>query len=239
MNFDGQFQLPTNDAKFTPAILEGNVLVPNENAPNATMYDIKVVYENRITPLLTDEEGKVYTFEEAGLDYATYYDKNRKNGFAHLKYKLFYRISENESPSKVYGYTFPVNGFGLWDAMYALMSIESDCNTILGFSVYEQKETPGLGAGIGEEWWQQQFYKKKIFRESSDGKVDYATSPLGINVVKPGKMDTLTPQQRKSSVDGITGASITSDAIMEAIRNSLQPYRNLLINLRKEYGKKK
>lgn len=239
LNYEGHFELPGEGKKMQNAIFDGKRLVPSKEKVKASMSDITKVYDDRVKPMLTDSSGKTYTFDELNLEYGSYFDKHKKEGFAHLKYKLYYEISANGNPQKAYAYTFPISGFGLWDAIHALISVHTDCTTVLGFSCYDQKETPGLGGEIGEAWWQEQFYKKKIFRESRDGKVDFSMAPLGIDVVKPGRMSSLTSQQKKSSVDGITGASITSDGIMQAIRNSLAPYRKLLIAKRKEYESKK
>ena len=54
---------------------------------------------------------------------------------------------ENEEPE---GYVIPVNGFGLWDAIYGYLAIKPGGNSVIGISWYDQKETPGLGANIAE-----------------------------------------------------------------------------------------
>ncbi len=237
LNYQGYFEIATEEAKMQFAVFDGEKLIPSEKKMKATTAQIKTVYDKRVKPMLADISGKSFTFEEVGLEYGIYFDKHKKEGFSGLKYKLYYEISANGDDNKNYALTFPISGFGLWDAIHALISVEPDCTTILGFSCYDQKETPGLGGEIAEPWWQNQFYQKKIFLESKDGKINFPVAPLGIDVVKPGKMDTLSKQQKKSSVDGITGASITSNGIMQAIQKSLEPYRNLLIRKRTDYEK--
>ena len=215
-----------------PAIFANSHLVFSKKGIRASRSDIQKLYELRVTPLLCNASGQTFTFEQLNMDYTTYFENYQAEGFSQLEYKLYYQISDNENPHQIYGLTFPVLAFGLWDAIAALISIQPNGNTILGFSCYEQKETPGLGGEISEPWWQQQFIGKQIFRTS-----DYTTSPIGIDVVKPAKMDSLNAQQKRSSIAAITGASITSEGIMRGLQSSLTPYRNLLIRTRESYEK--
>ena len=83
------------------------------------------------------------------------------------------------------GYVFPVNGMGLWDAIYGYLAVQPDGNTVIGISWYDQKETPGLGCEYFRSQWQSQFPGKLIFfRNRPTVKTDFKTAPLGIIVVK-------------------------------------------------------
>ena len=64
-----------------------------------------------------------------------------------------------------YGYVIPINGYGLWDAIYGYLGLETDANTVLGMTWYDQKETPGLGGNIALPQWQEQFKNKVIFQK--------------------------------------------------------------------------
>ena len=235
LNYDGYFEILAKDGSTKPAIFDNGRLVESFEKVKATTAQIKTIYNNRIHPMLCDESGTSYTFEEKDIDYPIYFDENKKDGFAHLDYKLYYKVTANGDKNKLYGLTFPITGFGLWDTIHALLCVQPDCNTILGFSCYDHKETPGLGGEISEAWWQNQFYGKKIFRADKNGNVDFSMAPLGINVVKPGQLETLNKRQKNSSVNGVTGASITSKGIMQGIKNSLAPYRNLLLRTSKDH----
>lgn len=230
LNYDGTFLLNGK-----PAIYQDGQLIPTDHPPHATYEQIQAIYTTRVTPMLCDEKGEIFTFEEKGLNYIHYFDTHRKEGFSHLPNKLFYRITANNNPDQIYGITLPISGFGLWDAIYGLITLEGNANTILGFTVYGQQETPGLGGEISEPWWQKQFQGKQVFKDNLQGKVEFQVAPLGIDVVKPGKLEMMNARQRKTSVDGITGATITSEGIMSAIRDSLVPYRNLLIKQHDTY----
>ena len=106
----------------------------------------------------------------------------------------------------------PVRGAGLWGPMWGNIALESDMSTILGVTFDHAGETPGLGAEINTAHYQQQFQNKKIFDESNRF--------VSIKVEKSG---TYKPDNH--TVDAISGGTITSKALEEMIRNSLEPYQ--------------
>ncbi len=251
LSYGGYFQISENEEDFTPANFDASkkILVPAEGKPlQATPDQIKEISELRIRPLLTDKKGDVKTFEELNITISDYLENNTKTGYANLPHKLFYAILPNEADagkitaaevakdlSKAALFVFPVSGFGLWGPIYGYMAVGPGGDKVIGTTWYEHAETPGLGANIAEPWWQKQFYGKLIFQESAGGKVDFQTADMGIIVVK-GKVSDVygnTPKA-KSAVDGISGATLTGDGVTAAYKNSLTPYRELLISLQKE-----
>ncbi len=107
----------------------------------------------------------------------------------------------------------PVRGKGLWGPIWGYMALESDLNTISG-AVFDHKgETPGLGAEINTDWFQEPFTGKTIFDES--GKF------VSITVVKGGA-DPSDPH----GVDGISGGTITSKGLEEMLADCLAGYVN-------------
>ena len=206
--------------------------------PNQDLSRAKVlaIYENRVEPRLTNRSGDILTFTQAGIDMQTYLNDNAKTGYARLPYKLFYIVTEKDS-EKPYAYVFPINGYGLWDAIYGYLAVQPDADTVIGTTWYEQAETPGLGAEIATPKWQAQFPGKLIFRESPSGTTDYQTAPLGIRVVKTTVSQEIGDKPAaKSAVDGISGATKTSEGVSESYKASLTPYRPLLIRLQKQDG---
>ncbi|WP_418263028.1 NADH:ubiquinone reductase (Na(+)-transporting) subunit C [Flavobacterium faecale] len=108
-------------------------------------------------------------------------------------------------------YIIPIRGKGLWGPIWGYISLESDMNTVYGVSFGHKSETPGLGAEIETEKFQQQFVGKKIFDES--GKF------VSVSVVKGGaKPDDL------HSVDAVSGATITSDGVSKMFESTLNNY---------------
>lgn len=96
----------------------------------------------------------------------------------------------------------PVRGRGYQSVIKAMLALNADLNTIAAFTILEQEETPGLGARIEDADWQVLWPGKKI--EDEDG-------TLVINVVKGGAS---TPYE----VDGISGATITSNGVANMLR---------------------
>ncbi len=209
---------------------EGYFLFDGKQTTKAKDREILEMFETRILTRLTDDQGNLYTFSEAGLNETDYLLDHAKLGYAKLPYKLIYLVKQAAPSSAPYGYVIPVNGYGLWDAIYGYLGIEANGDTVLGMTWYDQKETPGLGGEIALPEWQQQFFDKTIFQKNPDGSTNFYQAPLGIKVVKTTVEETLgdTPMA-DSAVDGIAGASITVKGVNEALRSSLAPYRPFLI----------
>lgn len=236
----GYFQIETDENKFVYAkFSNGGVLIPTKEKIIATKNEILDVYRLRIHPSLVDGKGQEFTFQEAGQDEQTYTTEFRKTGYYKEPLKLIYKISPNPSEDKqketiktVIGYVIPVNGFGLWDAIYGYLAVKPDGNTVIGISWYDQKETPGLGANIAEPEWQSQFPNKKLFQPNADGSTDFSSAILGITVVKGRVSEVLGNSPRaKSAVDGMAGATLTGNGVTNAYRDVLEAYRPFLIKL--------
>ncbi|HEV8052630.1 MAG TPA: NADH:ubiquinone reductase (Na(+)-transporting) subunit C, partial [Parachlamydiaceae bacterium] len=190
LSHDGYFQLKNANGEYIPAkYLEDGILVP-DNAKNfATQKELLEVYKLRLEPLLVDDQGNLKTFADAQINEDEYLAKFKKSGYYLQPQKLLYQINPNpeadaktpDSKRTAEGYVFPVNGFGLWDAIYGYLAIDMDGDTIIGSTWYDQKETPGLGANIADAPWQDLFPGKLIFQPGADGETDFKTAPLGIN----------------------------------------------------------
>ncbi len=107
-----------------------------------------------------------------------------------------YVITENENPLGTAVVTINKNGFG--GALKVLVGFDKE-GTILGYTLLEHAETPGLGAKAGD-WFQK------------DGK----GSIIGMN---PGK-NNFTVSKDGGDVDAITASTITSRAFLAAIQNA-------------------
>ncbi len=108
-------------------------------------------------------------------------------------------------------YIIPVRGKGLWGPIWGYISLESDMNTIYGASFGHKSETPGLGAEIETEKFQQQFIGKKIF--------DEAGNFVSVSAIKGGSAPT-----DMHGVDAISGATITSNGVSEMFHRTLSNY---------------
>ena len=181
-----------------------------------THKEIEELIHKNITPKLVNKSGEVFTFEEKGINYTTYIEKGARKGYFEENLKLFYQIKSG-------GIVIPVNGFGLWDAIYGFIGIAADGNTIIGMTWYDQKETPGLGAEIENPKWQAQFRGKTLFHGEG----------FGINFVPKEMMALLTKEQKTYSVDAVSGATLTMDGVQHALSSSLTPYIPLLKEMQK------
>lgn len=114
-------------------------------------------------------------------------------------------------------YAFPISGKGLWSMMYGYLSIDSDLETVAGISFYKHGETPGLGAEIVKSWFSSQFSGKKLY---ADGK------PTNFRVLKPGSV------LDQSSVDGISGSTITSKGVEALIKRDAATYADYFNNIK-------
>ena len=98
----------------------------------------------------------------------------------------------------------PFDGMGLWGPVKGVLALEADLLTIRAIRFYQQEETPGLGGEIGAEWFQNQFRGKRIVSSSGEA---------GFQILKPGA------EKDENSVDGISGATMTSDRVKTMLDN--------------------
>ncbi|MEX1012658.1 MAG: NADH:ubiquinone reductase (Na(+)-transporting) subunit C [Waddliaceae bacterium] len=239
----GHFQVRENGEYFPARYVGDGRLERTEEITPSESDQIIDVYHRRFIPFLVDNDGNTKTFEEAGIDQETYIEENRQRGYSNLPLKLIYKILPNPTPDqpenneKPIGYVIPVNGMGLWDAIYGYIAIESDGETVIGISWYDQKETPGLGANIATEEWQENFYGKKIFQSTTQDTTELERAPIGINVVKGKVSETIGDAPKaQSAVDGMAGATITGTGVALAYKQNLASYRPFFIKLHQESG---
>lgn len=120
---------------------------------------------------------------------------------------------ETESGLK---YIFPLRGAGLWGPIWGFVSLDDDMNTIYGANFDHQSETPGLGAEINTDWFQEEFKGKQIFDQSGN--------LISITVTKPGQ-----EAQEEHSVDGISGGTITSKGLEQMLLEDFNSYEEFLM----------
>jgi len=107
-------------------------------------------------------------------------------------------------------YIIPLRGKGLWGPIWGFISLEKDLNTISAAVFDHKAETPGLGAEINRDFFQDPFAGKTIF----DGE-----EFKSIKVIKGG-----AKEGDKHGVDGISGGTITSDGVTDMIFERLSMY---------------
>jgi Na+-transporting NADH:ubiquinone oxidoreductase subunit C len=99
-----------------------------------------------------------------------------------------------------------VEGLGMWGTVYGFLSLDRDAVTVRGLTYYEHKETPGLGGEIGNPVWLALWRGRKAFDDVWCACLTVIKGSAGPPAVDPLR------------VDGITGATITSNAITHLMR---------------------
>lgn len=139
-------------------------------------------------------------FERSNADIAGL-GAGREN-FAHV-----YRYDPPSGDGPIW--VFPIRGRGLWSTLKGFIALQSDFQTIAGLSFYEHAETPGLGGEVDNPGWKKLWIGKKVYSDAGD---------VEIRVVK-GSTDRSNPY----GVDGLSGATITSNGVTNLLEYWLGP----------------
>ena len=94
-----------------------------------------------------------------------------------------------------------VEGLGMWGTIYGFVSLAPDGNTVRGLTYYDQKETPGLGGEISNPKWLASWRGRKVFDDQWNAKVTVIKGVAG------------SPESDPLRVDGLSGATVTSNAV--------------------------
>ncbi len=99
------------------------------------------------------------------------------------------------------GFAFVAIGPGFADKIKLVIAVDPKCQKFFGFKVLSSNETPGFGDRIKEDYFGDQFKK----------------APAGeLQLVKTGKVEKID-----SEIVAITGATVSSEAVVEIINNSI------------------
>lgn len=114
-------------------------------------------------------------------------------------------------------FVVPVEGKGLWGPIYGYISFMQDLTSISGTIFDHDGETPGLGAEINTDEFQDQFIGKKIFDE--DGNF------ISIILVKG-----IADPESLNEVDAISGGTLTSRGLEAMLYDCLVNYETYFKN---------
>ena len=152
--------------------------------------------------MLVAEDGSLKPYEGS---FVTGYEKAYKEkGEAHI----FVCVIDGQKK-----YVIPVYRTGLSGAIWGYVALNDDKDTVYGTYFSHASETPGLGAEIATEHFQNEFKDKNVL----DG------DAIGLDVVKNGKVD-----KPEFQVDGISGGTITSVAVGQMLKNCMGNYTKFL-----------
>ena len=178
--------------------------------PKSTPQQVLGIYKDKIKEVVVDGKGDIVkgkTPEEIGKS---------KNMYP------MYIYEENNQPQ---AYAFPIEGKGLWSTLYGYFAVEPDAITVRGITFYKDGETPGLGAEIEKDWFQNNFVGKKIW--------DVSQKKLRPTTVIKGKVaDKYKGKEAQYYVDGISGATLTSRGVTNLLAKWLTIYEPFLAKVR-------
>lgn len=143
-------------------------------------------------------------------------------------FQVYKGLDENQD---LVGYAFVAEGSGFQGPIGMIVGIEHDLDTLLGMKVLEQTETPGLGAKIAQETTKQDFYEQftglPVDVASAQVQEKPATDETSnlYNFVICLKADDLNLQ---NDIQAITGATISSQAVVSIINKNLMELLNIL-----------
>lgn len=133
-----------------------------------------------------------------------------------------YQVQEGELPiyiAEIDGstkYIIPMNGNGLWGAIWGYIALNEDRNTIYGIYFNHAGETPGLGAEI-------------------TNKVKFCDPFIGKELIKNGKFASIAVMkvgqkaEGQDQVDAISGGTITSKGVETMLQTSLGKYEKFFL----------
>ncbi len=120
------------------------------------------------------------------------------------KYALVYEVMEGDEVSRI---ILPIEGMGLWSTLYGYIALSgSDSNTVEGITYYDQKETAGLGGEVENPSWKALWPGRQVFN----------TSWQPVLKVKKGQAGP--PAEDPYQVDGLAGATLTSNGVTNMLR---------------------
>jgi len=123
---------------------------------------------------------------------------------------ITFKIGVNEKQQPV-GYVIKASGTGYSSTIETLIGLDNDLK-ITGIKILNQQETPGLGtkiteinSGASEPWFQSQF-RSRSYKQ-------------------------LSLKANGGQLDGITGATISSKAVVDSVKNTILSFKDSLITV--------
>lgn len=113
-------------------------------------------------------------------------------------YGIVYFVMKDDQVDQI---VIAVEGLGMWGTIYGFLSLAPDANTVRGLTYYDQKETPGLGGEIGNPNWQALWRGRKGYDDQWNARITVIKGEAG------------SPETDPLRVDGLSGATVTSNAV--------------------------
>jgi Na+-transporting NADH:ubiquinone oxidoreductase subunit C len=136
-------------------------------------------------------------------------------------YFVLYNSKEDKVADKAAAIALPTQDFGLWSVCYGYLALDADAITVKGIIFYDQKETPGLGAEIEQDYFRNTFVGKKLVNEKGE--------EVGLTPSKDMEIATNDPHSFLS----VSGATFTINGVDNGLKTTLENYKAVLEHYRK------
>lgn len=191
-------------------IMKAILSLPAEEEATVLVADfVNSEFETKVQGFLVNYSGEVV---EETIPSSYDFRKEMKDATIPLESKLFPVYTYESDGKKVH--VMQMIGLGLWDEINGYIALEDDRQTIKGVAFDHKGETPGLGAELVKNKFREQFYGQNLYNDA--GEYDFT-------VYKAGKL----PAGGKG-VDGLAGATLTTDGIHAMVKTTISNYSNYL-----------
>jgi Na+-transporting NADH:ubiquinone oxidoreductase subunit C len=157
--------------------------------------------------VIGDQGEKIQGVNAINLDLGLEKKLKSKNPDYKIRYPLY--IYKNQQGKVTY--LLQMAGIGLWGPIWGYLALDQDGNTIKSAIFDHKGETPGLGAEINTDLFENQFQNKKVLNEQGQF--------VSVKVEK-GKHDASMPH----AVDAISGGTITSNGVNKMLQEDIAFY---------------
>ncbi len=172
---------------------------------NMTSEKVIETYKSLITEIIIDSNGEVR--QDLTRNELTEIEDKAKGSVDYFyNEESCYLVYQSENAVII-----PISGKGLWSTLYGYFALDLDLETVKGITFYKHGETPGLGAEVQKPWFQNNFVGKKIFNNDNE--------LVSIKVYKSSSGNDI------HGVDGISGATVTSNGVTNFLKSTLDNYK--------------
>lgn len=121
-------------------------------------------------------------------------------------------------------WVLPILTYGLWSWMNGFLAVDAAGREVVGITYYDHGETPGLGGEVENPAWQASWQGKQLYDQQGE---------LVSVTLKKGAVSPDDPKEVAHYVDGLSGATITSNGVSRDIKKVLEAYQPFFQRMRK------